>query len=54
MQFKDLAADFKKFVSAFPAGTYITVLSFWDKSDDNVLTLKYAQDVISRDRNEFR
>lgn len=40
-------------MSAFPGGTYVTLIRFFDSRDENIISLKYAQDMISRDRVNF-
>jgi hypothetical protein len=41
-------------ISAFPAGLYKATLSFFTDADDNILTLKQTQEIVSKDRNEFK
>ena len=45
--------DMKQFVSAFPSGVYMTVMKFFDDVDENIITLKYTQDLISKDKETF-
>ncbi|CAH1733837.1 unnamed protein product [Chironomus riparius] len=51
--FKDLSVDIKQFVSAFPSGVYMTIMKFFDDVDENIMTLKFSQDLISKDRETF-
>ena len=40
-------------ISAFPAGTYIGVMTYSNNDDQNIITVKYVQEIISKDRKEF-
>ena len=54
LKFENLLIDLKMIMSAFPGGLYNTILTFSTKTDDNLLTLKHTQEMVSKDRNEFK
>jgi len=51
---QNINVDLKMTIATFPAGMYLTVLRIYDGIDDNILTLKIAGEIISRDRREFK
>ena len=53
VKFENLAVNMKMIISAFPAGTYIGVMTYSNNDDQNIITVKYVQEIISKDRKEF-
>ena len=43
----------KLIFSTFPAGTYRGVMAYSNNDDQNIITVKYVQEIISKDRKEF-
>ena len=51
---ENIAVNPKMLISTFPAGTYVGTTIIYNKLDENIMTVKYVQEIISNDRIDFK